>query len=154
MEQVLKFLYDNLNGVTETTVLFILIFFDTFLGSRWRKNQSIARTSGGLLEPLLQKMALALFPVLIWCITLVLYFVPKHFAGRNFSYNTFVFDLIAFIVFIIVANGTIKSITANMQLAGYEIPSWLSKWVADEYQVKLGGMAKEPAAVDTTETIK
>lgn len=150
MEHFITLLYTALNGVTETSILFILIFFDTFLGSHWRKQQNIARTSGGLLEPLLQKMALALFPFGIWCITLILYFVPKHFAGRDFSYNTFIFDLIAFVSFLIVANGTLKSVMANLKLAGYEVPDWVSKWVTDEYQIKLSGMAKETAAVEVT----
>ncbi len=32
MNEILDYLFANLNGVTETMLLFILIFYDTFLG--------------------------------------------------------------------------------------------------------------------------
>jgi len=47
MDQIINYLFTNLNGATETAVLFILVFFDTFLGSLWRKRNGVARTSGG-----------------------------------------------------------------------------------------------------------
>ena len=40
----------------------------------------------------------------------------------------------------------LKSLIANAKLAGIEIPSWLEKWIQDEYAVKITKMATEPVA--------
>ncbi|CUW06507.1 phage holin family protein [Leuconostoc gasicomitatum] len=148
MEQIIQYLFANLNGATETAVLFILVFFDTFLGSLWRKRNGIARTSGGGLGGLITSIPLALMPVVIWGFTILISIVPTHLGGRDFTFQPFIFDMISFVVTVIIGSYMLKSIYANMQLAGIEIPSFLQKWVEDEYHVKLQKIDDEPNAVN------
>ncbi|MBZ5946023.1 phage holin family protein [Leuconostoc gasicomitatum] len=148
MEQIIQYLFANLNGATETAVLFILVFFDTFLGSLWRKRNGIARTSGGGLGGLITSIPLALMPVVIWGFTILISIVPTHLGGRDFTFQPFIFDMISFVVTVIIGSYMLKSIYANMQLAGIEIPSFLQKWVEDEYHVKLQKIETEPNAVN------
>jgi len=148
MEQIMQYLFANLNGATETAVLFILVFFDTFLGSLWRKRNGIARTSGGGLGGLITSIPLALMPVVIWGFTILISIVPTHLGGRDFTFQPFIFDMISFVVTVIIGSYMLKSIYANMQLAGIEIPSFLQKWVEDEYHVKLQKIETEPNAVN------
>lgn len=144
----MQYLFANLNGATETAVLFILVFFDTFLGSLWRKRNGIARTSGGGLGGLITSIPLALMPVVIWGFTILISIVPTHLGGRDFTFQPFIFDMISFVVTVIIGSYMLKSIYANMQLAGIEIPSFLQKWVEDEYHVKLQKIETEPNAVN------
>lgn len=148
MEDILKYLFANLNGATETAVLFILVFFDTFLGSLWRKRNNVARTSGGGLGGLITSIPLALMPVVIWGFTILISIVPTHLGGRDFTFQPFIFDMISFVVTVIIGSYMLKSIYANMQLAGIEIPSFLQKWVEDEYHVKLQKIETKPNAVN------
>jgi len=148
MEQIIQYLFANLNGATETAVLFILVFFDTFLGSLWRKRNGIARTSGGGLGGLITSIPLALMPVVIWGFTILISIVPTHLGGRDFTFQPFIFDMISFVVTVIIGSYMLKSIYANMQLAGIEIPSFLQKWVEDEYHVKLQKIETKPNAVN------
>ena len=87
MSDILNYLFINLNGATETAVLFILVFFDTFLGSLWRKRNGVARTSGGGLGGLIISIPLALMPVVIWAFTILMSFVPPHLGGRDLWFN-------------------------------------------------------------------
>lgn len=144
----MQYLFANLNGATETAVLFILVFFDTFLGSLWRKRNGIARTSGGGLGGLITSIPLALMPVVIWGFTILISIVPTHLGGRDFTFQPLIFDMISFSVTLIIGNYMLKSVYANMQLAGIEIPSFLQKWVEDEYHVKLQKIETEPNAVN------
>jgi len=146
MSDILNYLFINLNGATETAVLFILVFFDTFLGSLWRKRNGVARTSGGGLGGLITSIPLALMPVVIWAFTILISFVPPHLGGRDFMVQPIIFDVISFIVTLIIGNYMLKSIYANMQLAGIDIPSYITKWVEDEYHVKLQKIEDEPEA--------
>ncbi|WP_334103871.1 phage holin family protein [Leuconostoc lactis] len=146
MEEMMEYLFANLNGATETAVLFILVFFDTFLGSLWRKKNGIARTSNGGLGGLMTSVPLALMPVSIWAFTILISYVPEHLGGRDFTFQPVIFDVISFVVTIIIGNYMLKSIYANMQLAGMDIPPVIQKWVEDEYHVKLQKMEEEPDA--------
>ncbi|KAA8371093.1 hypothetical protein FE410_05230 [Leuconostoc carnosum] len=146
MEQLLQYLFANLNGATETAVLFILVFFDTFLGSLWRKRNGVARTSGGGLGGLITSIPLALMPVVIWGFTILISVVPDHLGGRAFTFQPLIFDVISFVVTVIIGSYMLKSIYANMQLAGMDIPPLLKKWVEDEYHVKLQKIDEEPQA--------
>ncbi|MCT4382757.1 hypothetical protein EFM34_05865 [Leuconostoc suionicum] len=146
MSDILNYLFINLNGATETAVLFILVFFDTFLGSLWRKRNGVARTSGGGLGGLITSIPLSLMPVVIWTFTILISFVPPHLGGRDFMVQPIIFDVISFIVTLIIGNYMLKSIYANMQLAGIDIPSFITKWVEDEYHVKLQKIEDEPEA--------
>lgn len=150
MEDILKYLFANLNGATETAVLFILVFFDTFLGSLWRKRNNVARTSGGGLGGLITSIPLALMPVVIWGFTILISIVPTHLGGRDFLFDPLIFDAISFVITIMIGSYMSKSIYANMQLAGIEIPDFLAKWVKDEYHVKLKKIETEPEAANTT----
>lgn len=151
MDQLLQYLFANLNGATETAVLFILVFFDTFLGSLWRKRQGVARTSGGGLGGLITSIPLALMPVVIWAFTILISYVPTHLGGRDFTFQPLIFDVISFAVTLIIGNYMLKSVYANMQLAGMDIPKWAIKWVEDEYHVKLRKIETEPEAVSKKE---
>lgn len=151
MEDILKYLFANLNGATETAVLFILVFFDTFLGSLWRKRNNVARTSGGGLGGLITSIPLALMPVVIWGFTILISIVPTHLGGRDFLFDPLIFDAISFVITIMIGSYMSKSIYANMQLAGIEIPDFLAKWVEDEYHVKLKKIETEPEAVSKKE---
>ena len=148
MEDILKYLFANLNGATETAVLFILVFFDTFLGSLWRKRNNVARTSGGGLGGLITSIPLALMPVVIWVFTILISIVPTHLGGRDFLFDPLIFDAISFVITIMIGSYMSKSIYANMQLAGIEIPDFLAKWVEDEYHVKYQKIGQEPSAVN------
>ncbi|MGB2575099.1 hypothetical protein [Leuconostoc citreum] len=147
MESMIDYLFMNLNGATETAVLFIMVFFDTFLGSLWRKRNKVARTSGGGLGGLITSIPLALMPVVIWLFTIVISIIPTHLGGRDFTFQPLIFDVISFVVTLIIGNYMLKSIYANMQLAGMDIPNWAIKWVEDEYHVKLKKIGVEPDAV-------
>lgn len=151
VEDILKYLFANLNGATETAVLFILVFFDTFLGSLWRKRNNVARTSGGGLGGLITSIPLALMPVVIWGFTILISIVPTHLGGRDFLFDPLIFDAISFVITIMIGSYMSKSIYANMQLAGIEIPDFLAKWVEDEYHVKLKKIETEPEAVSKKE---
>lgn len=151
MDQLLQYLFANLNGATETAVLFILVFFDTFLGSLWRKRQGVARTSGGGLGGLITSIPLALMPVVIWAFTILISYVPTHLGGRDFTFQPLIFDVISFAVTLIIGNYMLKSVYANMQLAGMDIPKWAIKWVEDEYHVKLRKIETEPESVSKKE---
>ncbi|MBS0941325.1 phage holin family protein [Leuconostoc mesenteroides] len=146
MSDILNYLFINLNGATETAVLFILVFFDTFLGSLWRKRNGVARTSGGGLGGLIISIPLALMPVVIWAFTILMSFAPPHLGGRDFMVQPVIFDVISFIVTLIIGNYMLKSIYGNMQLAGIDIPNFITKWVEDEYHVKLQKIEDEPEA--------
>lgn len=148
MEDILKYLFANLNGATETAILFILVFFDTFLGALWRKRQGVARTSGGGLGGLITSIPLALMPVVIWGFTILISIAPTHLGGRDFLFDPLIFDVISFVITIMIGSYMSKSIYANMQLAGIEIPDFLAKWVEDEYYVKLKKIETEPSAVN------
>ncbi|MGX7042925.1 hypothetical protein [Leuconostoc holzapfelii] len=151
MTDILNYLFANLNGATETAVLFILVFFDTFLGSLWRKRNGVARTSGGGLGGLVTSIPLALMPIVIWAFTILISYVPTHLGGRDFTFQPFIFDAISFAVTLIIGNYMLKSIYANMQLAGIDIPNWAVKWVEDEYHVKLKKIDSEPNAAKKAE---
>lgn len=148
MTDILNYLFANLNGATETAVLFILVFFDTFLGSLWRKRNGVARTSGRGLGGLMTSIPLALMPIVIWAFTILISYVPKHLGGRDFTFQPLIFDVISFAVTLIIGNYMLKSIYANMQLAGIDIPKWAIKWVEDEYHVKFKKIETEPDAVN------
>ncbi|MEX0380477.1 hypothetical protein AB3K25_06365 [Leuconostoc sp. MS02] len=156
MDQLIQYLFANLNGATETAVLFILVFFDTFLGSLWRKRNGVARTSGGGLGGLITSIPLALMPVVIWSLTIFFSFVPTHLGGRDFIFQPLIFDVISFVVTIIIGNFMLKSIMANMKLAGIDVPpflkrwalKWVDKWIEDEYHVKYQKIGQEPESVN------
>ncbi|WP_294977297.1 phage holin family protein [uncultured Leuconostoc sp.] len=152
MDQLLQYLFANLNGATETAVLFILVFFDTFLGSLWRKRNGVARTSGGGLGGLITSIPLALMPVVIWSLTIFFSFVPTRLGGRDFIFQPLIFDVISFVVTVIIGNFMLKSIMANMKLAGIDVPpflkQWVEKWIEDEYHVKYQKIGQEPQAVN------
>lgn len=151
MTDILNYLFTNLNGATESAVLFILVFFDTFLGSLWRKRNGVARTSNGGLGGLITSVPLALMPVSIWAFTILMSVVPGHIGGRDITFQPVIFDVISFVVTIIIGNYMLKSIYANMQLAGMEFPSFIQKWVEDEYHVKLKKIDSEPNAAKKIE---
>lgn len=152
MTEILNYLFANLNGATETAVLFILVFFDTFLGSLWRKRNGVARTSGGGLGGLITSIPLALMPVVIWLLTILFSIVPTHLGGRDFIFRPFIFDMISFVVFLTIGNFMLKSVMANMKLAGIDVPpflqTWVDKWIEDEYHVKYQKIGQEPQAVN------
>jgi len=152
VEDILKYLFANLNGATETAILFILVFFDTFLGSLWRKRNNVARTSGGGLGGLITSIPLALMPVVIWAFTILISFVPTHLGGRDFTFQPLIFDVISFVVTVIIGNFMLKSIMANMKLAGIDVPPflkrWVETWIEDEYHVKYQKIGQEPSAVN------
>lgn len=151
MTDILNYLFINLNGATETAVLFILVFFDTFLGSLWRKRNGVARTSNGGLGGLMTSVPLALMPVSIWAFTILMSVVPSHIGGRDITFQPVIFDVISFVVTIIIGNYMLKSIYANMQLAGMDVPSFIQKWVEDEYHVKLKKIDSEPDSAKKAE---
>lgn len=150
MENALNYLFLNLNGATESAILFILLFIDTFLGSKWRKVNNVAITSGGGLNGLKTNIPLALMPICIWAFTVLISVVPNHIGGRVFVFNPIIFDGISFIITLFIGNFMLKSILANAKLAGFDIPDWLIKWFEDEYHVKLQKIDAEPAAVTKT----
>jgi len=92
--------------------------------------------------------------LLTWSIGVAVYYLPRTIAGRTYAYDPLIFDVIAFLAFVFIARWTLKSIVANMQLAGMTIPEPLIKWVEDEYQVKLDGMINEPTSVNNREKDK
>lgn len=145
---ILKYAFANLNGATESAILFILVIFDTFLGSKWRKVNKVAITSGGGLEGLKTNIPLALMPISIWAFTILISVVPTHIGGRDFVFNTMIFDIISFVITLTIGNFMLKSIFANAQLAGFDFPNWIIKWVEDEYHVKFQKMINEPAAAN------
>ncbi|MCT3071228.1 phage holin family protein [Leuconostoc citreum] len=151
MTDILKYLFSNLNGATETAVLFILVFFDTFLGSLWRKRNGVARTSNGGLGGLITSIPLALMPVSIWAFTILMSVIPNHIGGRDITFQPVIFDVISFAVTIIIGNYMLKSIYANMQLAGMDVPPFVRKWVEDEYHVKLKKIDSEPDSAKKAE---
>jgi len=148
MEDILKYLFANLNGMTESILLFILIFYDTFLGSRWRKNKGIARTSDGGLGGLRRSLPLAFLPVLIWVITIVMSIAPTHIGGRDVIYSPMLFDFVSFAITVTVANYLLKSILANMKLAGMYVPKFFAKWIEDEFHVKIQYISEEPNSAE------
>ncbi|WP_260153289.1 hypothetical protein [Leuconostoc citreum] len=148
---VLSYLFANLNGATETAVLFILVFFDTFLGSLWRKRNGVARTSNGGLGGLITSIPLALMPVSIWAFTILMSVIPNHIGGRYITFQPVIFDIISFAVTIIIGNYMLKSIYANMQLAGMDVWPFIAKWVEDEYHVKLKKIDSEPDSAKKVE---
>jgi len=148
---VLSYLFANLNGATETAVLFILVFFDTFLGSLWRKRNGVARTSNGGLGGLITSIPLALMPVSIWAFTILMSVIPNHIGGRDITFQPVIFDVISFAVTIIIGNYMLKSIYANMQLSGMDVPPFVRKWVEDEYHVKLKKIDSEPDSAKKAE---
>lgn len=141
MEEFLKYLFANLNGATETAVLFIMVFIDNILGVKWRKEHNIKITSKVGLDGLKTNILMAMLPALIWLLIIVLSIMPTHIGNRIFIFDTPVFDFITFIVFVFTANYMLKSLVANAKLLGMidntELPSWLDAWVKDEYKVKL-----------------
>ncbi|MCT3076883.1 hypothetical protein EFN61_05215 [Leuconostoc citreum] len=151
MMSVLSYLFANLNGATETAVLFILVFFDTFLGSLWRKRNGVARTSNGGLGGLITSIPLALMPVSIWAFTILMSVIPNHIGGRYITFQPVIFDIISFAVTIIIGNYMLKSIYANMQLAGMDVWPFIAKWVEDEYHVKLKKIDSEPDSAKKVE---
>lgn len=151
MTDILNYLFANLNGATESAVLFILVFFDTFLGSLWRKRNGVARTSNGGLGGLITSVPLALMPVSIWAFTILMSVVPGHIGGRDITFQPVIFDVISFVVTIIIGNYMLKSIYANMQLAGMDVWPFIQKWVEDEYHVKLKKIDSEPNAAKKIE---
>ncbi|MCT3075096.1 hypothetical protein IRM63_05980 [Leuconostoc citreum] len=151
MMSVLSYLFANLNGATETAVLFILVFFDTFLGSLWRKRNGVARTSNGGLGGLITSIPLALMPVSIWAFTILMSVIPNHIGGRYITFQPVIFDIISFAVTIIIGNYMLKSIYANMQLAGMDVWPFIAKWVEDEYHVKLKKIDSEPDSAKKAE---
>jgi len=151
MTDILKYLFSNLNGATETAVLFILVFFDTFLGSLWRKRNGVARTSNGGLGGLITSIPLALMPVSIWAFTILMSVIPNHIGGRDITFQPVIFDVISFAVTIIIGNYMLKSIYANMQLSGMDVPPFVRKWVEDEYHVKLKKIDSEPDSAKKAE---
>ncbi|MCP1275510.1 hypothetical protein [Leuconostoc citreum] len=148
---ILSYLFANLNGATETAVLFILVFFDTFLGSLWRKRNGVARTSNGGLGGLITSIPLALMPVSIWAFTILMSVIPNHIGGRYITFQPVIFDIISFAVTIIIGNYMLKSIYANMQLAGMDVWPFIAKWVEDEYHVKLKKIDSEPDSAKKVE---
>lgn len=145
MEQITKWLYFNLNGPTETSVLFLFMLIDTVFANTWRKRRGIAITSGGGLGGLIKSIPLALMPVIIWSFEIPLSLAPDHIAGLQMSFNPMIFDIIAFAIFILIGWYWLKSILANAKLAGYEPPfEWIEKFIEDEYHVKLGKIETEP----------
>ncbi|MCZ9310598.1 hypothetical protein PAF15_01225 [Weissella koreensis] len=145
MEQFFKFMYMNLNGPTETSVLFLFMIIDTVFANSWRKKRGVAITSGGGLGGLMKSIPLALMPVIIWSFEIPLSLAPDHIAGLQINFNPVVFDVIAFSIFLLIGWYWVKSIFANAKLAGYEPPfNWIDKYIEDEYHVKLGKMDTEP----------
>ena len=144
MNEILNYLFANLNGVTETMLLFILIFYDTFRGGRWRKKRQVARTSGGGLGGLRKSIPLAFTPLLIWFATVFISVLPTHVGGRDVVYSPVIFDFISFFVTITIGSYLLKSIFANMLLSGMRVPRFIQDWIEDEYHVKLKAMETEP----------
>jgi len=148
MEDILNYLFAHLNGPTETALIFILVFLDTFLGGKWRKKRKVALTSGGGLGGLKTSIPLALMPVTIWAFTVLMSLAPHRIGNREFDFYPLLFDIISFIVTMIISSYLLKSILANMQLSGIDIPSFLSKWVADEFHVKIEKIKEEPESAE------
>lgn len=148
MEEILSYLFAHLNGPTETALIFILVFLDTFLGGKWRKKKRVALTSGGGLGGLKTSIPLALMPVTIWAFTVLMSLAPHRIGNREFDFYPMLFDFISFIVTIIISTYMLKSIFANMQLSGIDIPKFLSNWVADEFHVKIEKIKEEPNSAE------
>lgn len=149
--EVGKYLFGVLNGITETLILFILLCYDTSLGGKWRKHQGVAKTSGGALSGWREKMPLVVMPFITWMAGVAVFYLPNEIAGRTYAYDPFIFDVIAFVMFMFVAKWTLKSILANMQLAGMDMPDWAIRWVEDEFKVKLSGSKIEPESAKKKE---
>ncbi|MFL1695457.1 hypothetical protein ACJQWY_01390 [Weissella kandleri] len=60
------------------------------------------------------------------------------------NFNPAIFDIIAFAIFVLIGWYWIKSIIANAKLAGYNPPTWVGKYIEDEYHVKLEKIETEP----------
>lgn len=148
MEQILKFMYLNLNGPTETSVLFLFLIIDNLFANVWRKKRGVAITSGGGLGGLIKSIPLALMPAIIWSFEIPLSLAPDHIAGLQINFNPMIFDIIAFAIFMLIGWYWVKSIIANAKLAGYNPPNWVGKYIEDEYHVKLGKIEAEPNSAE------
>lgn len=137
MGEILNYLFLHLNGATESGALFVLVLIDTILGSMWRKNQGVPRTSKGALDGLIRSSALIIMPTISWLMGIGFLFLPRQIADYPISNDPIIFNIIAFGLFVAVAYFLLKSIYANAQLAGFDIPKFAIKWVEEEYNFKL-----------------
>lgn len=142
--ELLKYLFGAMNGITETLALFILFCYDTSLGGKWRKNNGIAKHSSGALNGWREKMPLIFMPFVTWLAGVGSYYLPREIAGKTYMYEPLIFDFMAFAMFFFVGKWLLKSVFANMQLAGMTVADYLVKWVADEYKVKLESIMEQP----------
>lgn len=137
MTEISKFLYANLNGATETVVLFMLVSYDTILGVKWRKAKGVPITSEAGLKGLKSNLPLTLFPIGFWSISVIFSVLPTHIGNRIFVFDTPIFDGLAFASFIFIGQHVLRSLIVNARLSGYDLPQWLIKWAEDEYHVKI-----------------
>lgn len=152
--EILKYLFGVLNGITETFALFALYYLDTSLGGKWRRNQGLAESSKGALSGWNTKLPLVFAPVVTWLFGVISWYIPRDIAGKVYMYDPILFDFMAFAAFYFIGKWLLKSIFANMQLAGMTVPDSLIKWVEDEYKVKLESIvyAQKSAKYDIQKT--
>lgn len=139
-------LSSNANGINESIILFWLVILDTILGSLWRSNWEIRKLSKGAIKGILTNVSLSLMPVLI--------FVSGAFAARikvGAAYqasmaNRAMFDFMSTTIALIAGWWLLKSIIANWQLSGHDLPISIAKWVHDEALDKLERNNVEDAA--------
>lgn len=142
--ELLKYLFGAMNGITETFALFLLYYYDTSLGGKWRKNHGIAESSNGALGGWNIKLPLVFAPLITWLFGVIAWYIPREIAGKTYMYDPILFDFMAFATFYFVGKWLLKSVLANMQLAGMTVHDYLIKWVADEYKVKLDSVCDQP----------
>lgn len=117
-------------GIDETSILLILIVFDSILGTTWRfrkKKQLISQTA---LSGLMRNVSSALLPSLLELI--------KTYLHHNFL----IFSIVnAFITFLIGVS-LFQSILANAKLNGINLPNFIEKIFGDAIVIEIRSKEK------------
>lgn len=136
-----KNLYDwlmqNANGVSETIILWWLVFADTVLGSLWRSNWQIRKLSKGAISGILTNFSLASLPMLIFISGAIVTHIPVDINHESSMANWVLFDVSSTILSLFIGYWLAKSIIANWKLSGHDLPVFVDKWVEDEAKDKL-----------------
>lgn len=117
-------------GIDETSILLILIVFDSILGTTWRfrkKKQLISQTA---LSGLLRNVSSALLPTLLELI--------KTFLHHNFL----IFTIVNAFITIIIGISLLQSILANTKLNGINLPSFIEKLFGEAIVIEIKSKEK------------
>lgn len=120
LQDITKFIGQFGNGIDETTILMVMVLFDSILALSWRITKRHHMVSSTALSGILRNILVSCLPVLLDSI-------------RHIYHHTFyIYRFMNFIFTVIIGFGILQSIIANLELNGIRPPKFLVNFYGEQ----------------------